>query len=59
MTVLALIAIAVVVVLTVAAFRALTRPPDVGPESSDAAKQNAEMKERQRNIAGFWGGFFP
>lgn len=24
-----------------------------------AAKQYAEVKGRQRNIAGFWGGFFP
>jgi hypothetical protein len=56
---LGLIALVVVVVLTIAAFRRLTRPPDIGPESSDAARQNAEMKERQRNIAGFWGGFLP
>jgi uncharacterized protein (UPF0254 family) len=53
------IAVAVVFVLTVAGFRALTRPPEVGPESSEAAKEYAEMKERQKNIAGFWSGFFP
>ena len=59
MIVLVLIALAVVVALTVAAFRKLTRVPDAGPESSEAARENADMKERQRNIAGFLGGMLP
>jgi hypothetical protein len=58
MAALALIAVAVVVVLTVAALRTLTRRPDVGPESSDAAKEYAEMKERQGLIA-FGAAFCP
>ena len=58
MLVIGIIAVAVVLVLTVAGFRALTRPPDVGPERSEAARDYAKMKERQKNIAGFWGGFF-
>jgi hypothetical protein len=57
--ILAAIAIGVIVGLSVAAFRGLTRGPDVGPESSDAAKEYAAVKERQRNISGFWSGFLP
>jgi hypothetical protein len=56
------IAILVVLVLTVAAFRALGRSRalrNVDPDSNEAARQWEQMKERQRNISGFWGGFLP
>jgi len=58
----AAIAIVVVLALTVAGFRALTRSRalrNVEPDGNEAAKQWEEVKERQRNIAGFWGGFLP
>jgi hypothetical protein len=56
------IAILVVLVLTVAAFRALGRSRalrNVDPDGNEAARQWEQMKERQRNISGFWGGFLP
>jgi hypothetical protein len=56
------IAILVVVGLTVAAMRALTRsraPRGVDPDSNEAAGQYAQMKEKQEAISRFWGGFFP
>lgn len=56
------IAVLVVVVLTVAATRALTRsraPRGVDPDSNEAARQFAQMKEKQEAISRFWGGFFP
>ncbi|HTU86215.1 MAG TPA: hypothetical protein VMF57_11620 [Solirubrobacteraceae bacterium] len=58
----AAIALLVVLALTVAGFRALTRSRalrKVDPDGNQAAKQWEEVKERQRNIAGFWGGFLP
>jgi hypothetical protein len=62
MVTLGAIAIVVVVVVGVMAFRRLTSARELrgaDAESNDAAKQYEEMKERQRNIAGFWGGFLP
>jgi hypothetical protein len=50
------------VALTVAAMRALTRsraPRGVDPDSNDAARQFAQMKEKQEATSRFWGGFFP
>jgi hypothetical protein len=56
------IAVFVILVLTVAAVRALTSSRalrGVDPDSNDAAKQWKQVNERQRNISGFWGGFLP
>jgi hypothetical protein len=56
------IAILVVVGLTVAAMRALTRsraPRGVDPDSNEAARQYSQMKEKQEAVSRFWGGFFP
>ena len=56
------IAILVVVGLTVAAMRALTRsraPRGVDPDSNEAARQYAQMKQKQEAISRFWGGFLP
>ena len=56
------IAVLVVVGLTVAAMRALTRsraPRGVDPDSNDAARQWSQMKEKQEAISRFWGGLLP